>query len=350
MNKYQFSIGNLLIGNTAPISIQSMSDIKTERIDQNVALTNDLTKRGLEMMRFSVLDEKDALALKEIKRRVTVPIVSDIHFSPKLAFLSLESGVDKIRINPGNFPSLPLLRNLIQECKQRNVAIRIGINAGSLNAYRGKTENPVDDMLLSLSDTLKVFEEENFTHLVLSLKTSDPKTIEELYSKAYERYPYPLHIGLTESGLSLNGSIRSTYALTNLLRKGIGDTIRISLADKRVEEIRACKELLKLTGRRKNVPTLIVCPSCGRTLIDLKEVANLVQDKLDYVNKDIKVAVMGCPVNGIGEAKDADYGIAGSGKKDVYLYFEKGKEVGLFEKDEAVRRLFDSIDDKSPEN
>ncbi len=346
MDKYQFTIGNLPIGKDVPISIQSMSDIKTEHIEENIALTNELSLCGLQMMRFSVLDEKDALALKEIKRQVDVPIVSDIHFLPKLAFLSLESGVDKIRINPGNFPSLSLLRELIHQCKKRNVAIRIGVNAGSLNAYRGKTNSPVDDMLLSLSDSLKVFKEENFTHLVLSLKTSDPDEIKELYTKAYDLYPYPLHIGLTESGLSLNGAIRTTYALTDLLKKGIGDTIRISLADSRKQEIRACKELLKLTGRRKDVPTLIVCPSCGRTLIDLKEVANRVQDKLDYVNKDVKVAVMGCPVNGIGEAKDADFGIAGSGKKDVYLYFENGKEIGLYEKEEAIRLLFESIDKK----
>ncbi len=346
MNKYQFYIGNLLIGKDAPISIQSMSDIKTERVEDNIRQTNDLTKRGLEMMRFSLLDEADAYALKEIKKNVSVPIVSDIHFSPKLAFLSLESGVDKIRINPGNFPSLSLLRNLIDDCKKRNVAIRIGINAGSLNAYKGKCQDRVEDMLFALSDTLKVFEEENFTHLVLSLKTSDPDLIEELYTKAYERYPYPLHVGLTESGRKLGGAIRSTYALTNILKKGIGDTIRISLADDRKEEIRACKELLKLTRRRDNVPTLIVCPSCGRTLIDLKEVSEIVEERLDFVNKDIQVAVMGCPVNGIGEAKDADFGIAGSGKKDVYLYFEKGKEIGLFDKEEAINHLFAAIEKK----
>ena len=344
MNKYQFYIGNLLIGNHAPISIQSMSDIKTERVEDNVLLTNDLAKRGLEMMRFSVLNEKDAYALKEIKKQVNIPIVSDIHFSPKLAFLSLESGVDKIRINPGNFPSLSLLRDLINECKTKNVAIRIGINAGSLNAYRGKCSNTVDDMLFALSDTIKVFEEENFTHLVLSLKTSNPDLIEELYTKADERYPYPLHVGLTESGRKLNGAIRSTFALTNILKKGIGDTIRISLADDRKEEVRACKELLKLTKRREDIPTLVVCPSCGRTLIDLKEVSEIVEDRLDFVNKDIQVAVMGCPVNGIGEAKDADFGIAGSGKKDVYLYFEKGKEIGLFDKEEAINRIFKAIE------
>ena len=217
MNKYQFTIGDVTIGGNNPISIQSMSDIKTENISENIALTNDLAKRGLQLMRFSVLDEKDALALKVIKKNVAVPIISDIHFSPKLAFLSLESGVDKIRINPGNFPSLSLLRELIRECKRRNVAIRIGVNAGSLNAFKGKTKSRADDMLLALDDTLKVFQEEDFTHLVLSLKSSDPDLTEELYLKAYEKYPYSLHVGLTESGLSLNGSIRSTYALTKIL-------------------------------------------------------------------------------------------------------------------------------------
>lgn len=344
MNHISFYIGNKLIGSNNPPLIQTMSDIKTSLVKENIILTNDLSKRGLDMMRFSVLDEEDARALAIIKKSVSIPIIADIHFSSVLAHLSLDANVDKIRINPGNFPSLSSLRDLINEAKDKDIAIRIGVNSGSLNKFKGKTSSTEDDILLSLDETLQVFKDEGFEKLVLSLKTSDPQILENLYRKAYEKYPYPLHIGLTESGLPILGAMRSTYALANLLSDNIGDTIRISLAGDRKDELRACKEILKLTGRKKDIPTMIVCPGCGRTLIDLKECANLVQERLDFINKNITVAVMGCPVNGIGEAKDADLGIAGSGKENIYLLFEKGKELGLYQKQEAIAKLFELIE------
>ncbi len=343
MTRTSFHIGNLPIGDSNPISIQSMSDIKTENVKANIVLTEQLRDIGLQMMRFSVLDEKDAYALKEIKHAVHVPVVADIHFNLKLAFLALASGVDKIRINPGNYNGEALLRNLIRDCKEKGVAIRIGINSGSLARYQKKTESDSEAFLLALEETVAIFREENFDHLVLSVKSTDPKMTSHLAHLAYSHYPYPLHIGLTESGTPLIGAIRSTYALASLLEEGIGDTLRISLQGSRIGEIRACKELLSLTGRRKNLPTLIVCPGCGRTQIDLSEVAEEVQSLLDHVNKPYQVAVMGCPVNGIGEAKSADCGIAGSGKENVYLYFEHGHEVGLFTKEEALRHIKDYL-------
>ncbi|MFA6829558.1 MAG: (E)-4-hydroxy-3-methylbut-2-enyl-diphosphate synthase [Bacilli bacterium] len=344
MNKLSFSIGNKIIGSGHDILIQSMSDRKTSDIDYNVKLTSDLEKMGLDMMRFSVLDHEDALLIGEIKKQVNIPIIADIHFDYTLALQSIQSGVDKIRINPGNIGGEVRLRQVINACREKNIPIRIGVNSGSLNAYRGKTDNQADDFLLAMDETISVFESENFENLVLSLKSSSPSLSEELYLKANERYKYPLHIGLTESGYGTIGSIKSAVTLFPLLSKGIGDTIRVSLADERKEEMRAVKTLLGLSGRKSNIPELIVCPSCGRTQIDLKPIAREVNDHLDYVFKNIKVAVMGCPVNGIGEAKDADYGIAGSGKKDVYLLFSKGKPLGLYNKKEAVARLFSLID------
>ncbi|MFA6861396.1 MAG: (E)-4-hydroxy-3-methylbut-2-enyl-diphosphate synthase [Bacilli bacterium] len=343
-NRISFNIGNKVIGNNHPILIQSMGDMKTTHVKELVAETNDLAKMGMDMMRFSILDFADCEALKDIKSQVNIPIIADIHFDYRFALKAIDCGADKIRINPGNIGSLANLRAVIEKCKERNVPIRIGVNSGSLNKFRGKTSSQVDDVLLAMDETVEVFRQENFSHLVLSLKTSNPIHLAELYEKAYSRYPYPLHIGLTESGYGTEGCIKSSYALIPLLKEGIGDTIRVSLADDRREEIRACKTLLKVCGLKKDIPDFVVCPTCGRTQIDLKPLSRLISSHLDYVHKDIKVALMGCPVNGIGEAKDADYGIAGSGKKDVYLLFQKGTPMGLFKKDEALKKLFSLID------
>lgn len=343
MKRTSFQIGTKTIGDGG-ILIQSMGDRKTTSVDYLVSQTKDLERMGLDMMRFSVLDKDDARALGDIRRNVDIPIIADIHFDTGLALLAIESGADKIRINPGNVNSESGLRKVIALAKEKGIAMRIGLNSGSLNRYKGKGKDPVDDYFLALDATLAIFREMAFDHIVLSLKTSSPERTYALYRRAYEKYPYPLHIGLTESGFGVMGSVKSAIALERLLSEGIGDTIRISLADDRREEVRACKTLLKSLGLRKDLPELVVCPTCGRTLIDLKEISREVARRLDYVFKPVKVAVMGCPVNGIGEAKDADYGIAGSGKKDVYLLFAKGHPLGTYEKEEALDRLFSFID------
>ena len=345
MKRLQFAIGSKMIGEGHPCLIQTMGDQKTDKVDYAVSLTNRLSKMGLDMMRFSVLDKNDAFALKEIKEKTLIPIIADIHFDYTFALMAMEAGVDKIRINPGNIGGEANLRLVIQEAKKRNIPIRIGVNSGSLNKYRGKTASKADDILLALDETLEVFREEGFEKIVLSLKSSNPHDLEEVYTKAYEKYPYPLHLGLTESGYSTNGCIKSALGVFPLLSKGIGDTLRVSLADDREEEIRACKTLLRLAGRRKDIPDLVVCPTCGRTLVDVKPISRLVQAKLDTVFSDVQVAVMGCPVNGIGEAKDADYGIAGTGIKDTYLLFSKGKVLGQYQKEEALEKLFKMIDE-----
>lgn len=339
MKRISFNIGNKMIGEGYPCLIQSMSDIKTSNIEDNIALTEFLAKRGLDMMRFSVLDEKDANALKEIKKNTSVPIIADIHYSFDFAIKAIESGVDKIRINPGNMKSRSELLNVIHLAKEKNIAIRIGINSGSIDT------NDVESTLLAMDDTISVFKEEGFDKLVLSLKSSDPVATQKLYEAGYERYPYPLHLGLTESGPLTTGLVRSTVSIYPLLSKGIGDTLRISLSDDRIHEVRACKEILKLSGRRTDIPTLIVCPGCGRTVGDLESLRETVQDYLDQVNKNITVAVMGCPVNGIGESKNADIGISGTGFKDSYLLFRHGDTIGTFNKTEALNRLFTFINE-----
>ena len=344
MNKMVFNIGKKIIGD-GNVLIQSMSDKKTDDIDYQIKLTNDLEKMSLDMMRFSILDENDAIALKEIKKNTNIPIIADIHYDYRLALLALDNDVDKIRINPGNIGSDAGLREIINACKEKNIPIRIGVNSGSLNKYLHKTSSFEDDYLLAIDETINIFKSEGFDKLVLSLKSSDPNKLAKLYTKAYEKYPYPLHIGLTESGFGSAGIIKSAYSLIPLLSQGIGDTLRVSLTANRVEEVRACKQILKLANRIKNVPNLITCPGCGRTLINLKEVASYVESILDYVNKDITIAVMGCPVNGIGEAKDADIGITGSGRKDEYIIFEKGKQVGpAYQLNEALSLIKEKIE------
>lgn len=332
-----FYIGNKLIGDSS-ILLQSMGDRKTSDVNYAIKLTNDLEKMGLDMMRFSILDKEDAISLKKIKEKVSIPIIADIHFDLTLAFLAIENGADKIRINPGN-TSTSLLNEFIALVKEKDIPIRIGVNSGSLNKYLTKTSDFEEAYFLALDEVIDSFKSLGFDKLVLSLKNSDVKKTYSLYTKAYARYPYPLHLGLTESGFSTSGVIRSTIAMYPLIKDRMCSTIRLSLADERKEEVRALKVLLKEAGIRSNLPTLIVCPTCGRTQVDVKELARVVQNKLDYVFKDVKIAIMGCPVNGIGEGKDADFGLAGSGKKDIYVAFKKGKSIGLYNRDDALSLL-----------
>ena len=341
MKKLIFNIGNKTIGDGG-ILIQSMSDRKTSLIEENISLTNSLEELSLDMMRFSILDEDDLNALIEIKKKVNIPIIADIHYNYLYAIKAMKNHADKVRINPGNIGSESNLREVIKTAKEMNIPLRIGVNSGSLNKYKGKTSSKIDDYLLALDETLEIFKQENFEKIVLSLKSSDVDMTTQLYRRAYEKYPYPLHIGLTEAGRALEGAIKSTVALFPLLKDGIGDTIRVSLAEKREYEIRACKTLLKCAGRIK-VPSLTVCPTCGRTLVDVKELSDRIQLILDRTNKDIHVACMGCPVNGIGEAKDCDIGITGSGLKDLYILFSRGKEIGRYKKEEALKKIEEYI-------
>lgn len=343
MKRIAFLIGNKRIGQGHPVLIQTRNRKKTSHVKENRKELLPLIPRGLDLLRFSVLDRPDALAFSKRKKIYPIPLIADIHYNPLLAFLAIENGADKVRINPGNFLDRPRLLKLIHLCKEKGIPLRIGVNSGSLNFYKGKGKDHIDDYFLALEDTLQVFKEEGFTHLVLSLKSSSVEKTIVLYQKAYSLYPYPLHVGLTEAGFSLLGARKSTAALLPLLKEGIGDTLRVSLAGDRKEEIRACKELLKLSGKRKDVPDLILCPGCGRRAYDRKPIAEEILSYLDHVGKDRKIAIRGCPVNGLGEAKDSDFGLAGTGRKDRLLFFAKGKEIGVFETKEAIERLKKAI-------
>lgn len=337
MSKIKFNIGNKYIGENS-VLIQSMSDIKTSQVEKNIELTDHLQEIGCDMMRFSLLDHEDIDAIKEIKQNVSIPVIADIHYSYSFAIDVVDKGVDKIRINPINMKDERYLPKLIKSCKERGVAIRIGINEGSF--VKEKSED-----LFSYTDRmLKIFESYDFNRIVLSFKSSSIDKTIDLYREASRRYDYPLHIGLTESGLPLTGSIYSASALIPLLKEGIGDTIRVSLSGCRDLEIKACKTILKIANRRDDIPRLIVCPTCGRTTGDIKEIADIIDKKLGLISKDIKVAVMGCPINGIGEAKDSDIGIAGTASKDRFMLFKDGISLGIYEKKEAIDRLFDYID------
>lgn len=339
-----FKIGNKTIGGDAPVLIQSMSDKKTSLVDYNVDLTNSLEKIGLDMMRYSVLDLEDAAALKEIKKRTKVPVVADIHFRPDLALAAIDAGVDKIRLNPGNIP-LEKVKSIRDRMKERGIALRIGVNSGSLGRYGKATVDNLDPFFFALDDMLQVFKEGSFDHIVLSLKDTDPEMTIALYEKAARLYPYPLHVGQTESGYGVAGAIRSAIALVPLLHDGIGNTIRISLSDDRKEEMVACRTLLAGMGLRNDVPVLITCPTCGRTQCDVSYEAREIDKYLTYnVHDDIHVAVMGCPVNGPGEAKNADIGLAGG--KNTYLVFVKGKPLKTLPAGPTALKEFIALLDK----
>ena len=337
----EFNIGNKKIGKNNPILIQTMSDIKTSDVENNIKLIDDCVKLGCDMIRFSVLDEEDCKALKEIKQHSKIPVIADIHFNYMFAIKALEANFDKIRINPGNF-SYRHLDELIEKLIEKNSCVRIGVNSGSLGKYeQNNTEiakqffNAVDEMLLP-------FKNKNFEKIVISCKHSNPNTTKLLYELIASHYDYPLHLGVTESGYGINGAIKTCVGLIPLLNEGLGNTIRISLSDSPQDEIVACKTLLGSLNLKKDIPTLISCPTCGRTQVNVKKFARLVEEKLKYVNKNISVAVMGCPVNGPGEAKNADIGIAGG--KNTFTLFRKGKVIATYEQEQALKEVFNLLE------
>lgn len=326
---YEVRVGNVTLGKNNKIAIQSMCNIKTEKVDEVVNQIYALEKEGCDIIRVSVLDEQDAHALKDIVNRIHIPLIADIHFSSKLAKLSILNGASKIRLNPGNLKNEEEIKEIIDLAKQYNVAIRIGVNSGSVDPNIMKENNyqmSTKIMLDSLDNYIKIFEKYNFHNLVLALKSSSPLITLECYREASKRYKYPLHIGVTETSIKDVGLIRSTIALAPLLIEGIGNTIRISLSDDPVEEIKAAKRLLHDLGLYDDYYTIISCPMCGRTTANTKDIATKAIELLDKYKLNITVACMGCVVNGIGEGMQADIGIACS-NKDNYVIFKKGKIV-----------------------
>lgn len=333
-------VKNLQIGGQNKVVIQSMTNTKTKDIKVTVKQILELEKVGCEIVRVACLDIEDAKAIKEIKSQINIPIVADIHFDYKIALEAIENGVDKIRINPGNIGSEDKVKAVVEACKQKNIPIRIGVNAGSLEKdllerYNGKPT--AEAMIESARRHIEILEKLDFFDICLSLKASDLDLCIKAYEIASEVFEYPLHIGITEAGTAFSGTIKSSIGLGILLRQGIGDTLRVSLSDDPVEEVKVAKEILKNCNLFHNSPTLVSCPTCGRTQINLIPIAKEVEEFLQTLNSDITVAVMGCAVNGPGEARNADIGIAGGVNEG--LLFKKGVIIKKINQDEIVEIL-----------
>lgn len=307
------AVGNTAIGGGAPITVQSMLNVPAHDIEGNVNQAIALEKAGCEIVRVSVPDKKTLDTVYAIKDAISIPLVADIHFDWRLAIESIEAGVDKIRINPGNIGDSIRVKAVADACSAKNIPIRIGVNSGSLEKHiLEKYGSPTPEaMVESGLYHISLLEKFDFNNIVLSLKSSDTQRMYDAYTLAAEKCRYPLHLGVTEAGTERTGIIKSSAGIGGLLLRGIGDTVRISLTDDPVKEVTAAKELLKALGLRKGGIRFVSCPTCGRTSIDLIGLANAAQDRLADVNKDITVAIMGCVVNGPGEAREADIGIAG---------------------------------------
>ncbi|HIX82099.1 MAG TPA: flavodoxin-dependent (E)-4-hydroxy-3-methylbut-2-enyl-diphosphate synthase [Candidatus Erysipelatoclostridium merdavium] len=332
-------VGNLTIGGNNDVIIQSMTNTKTHDVEATVKQIQDLTAAGCQLVRLAVLDQRDALAIKDIKNRVDVPLVADIHFDYRLALQAIESGIDKIRINPGNIGSIDKVKQVVTACKEHRIPIRIGVNGGSLEkdilAKYGKPT--AEGMIESAKKHVEILESLDFHDICISLKSSSTLLTIEAYKLASETFDYPLHLGVTEAGTKLSGTIKSSLGIGTLLYQGIGNTIRVSLSDSPVEEIKVAKTLLKELGLIKNVPTLVSCPTCGRIQYDLIPVAKEIEDFLNTINADITVAIMGCAVNGPGEAKHADIGIAGGVNEGLLI--KKGEIIRKVKQSDMVEEL-----------
>lgn len=339
LNTRKVMVGNVQIGGENRVSIQSMCNTKTKDIDATVNQILDLEKAGCEIIRVACLDLEDAKAIKQIKEEIHIPIVADIHFDYQIALEAINAGVDKVRINPGNIGSKEKVKAVVDECKNKKIPIRIGVNAGSLEKdLLEKYGKPTAEaMVESAKRHVDILEELEFYDIVISLKASDLDLCIKAYELASKEFNYPLHLGITEAGTEFSGTVKSSIGLGVLLREGIGNTIRVSLSDDPIKEIRVAKEILKDCNLYKKTPTLIACPTCGRTQIDLIPIAKEMEDFLQTIESNIKVAVMGCVVNGPGEAREADIGIAG-GKAEAVL-FKKGEIIKKIPQNQIVEVL-----------
>ncbi len=309
----EISIGGVRIGAGHSIAIQSMTNTKTEHVVDTVEQIQKLTQAGCDIVRVAVPTMEAAKAVAEIKKQITIPLVADIHFDYKLAIAAVENGADKIRINPGNIGSEDRIRAVVDKCREKNIPIRVGVNSGSLEKpllekYGGVTPEALVESAL---DKVRIIEEMGYENLVISIKSSDVLNCIHAHEILANRTDYPLHVGITESGTVFSGGLKSAVGLGNILYQGIGDTIRVSLTGDPVEEIRAANIILKALGLKRGGISVVSCPTCGRTQIDLIGLATSVEQMVQEFDLDIKVAVMGCVVNGPGEAKEADIGIAG---------------------------------------
>jgi (E)-4-hydroxy-3-methylbut-2-enyl-diphosphate synthase len=337
-------VGNLTIGGSNELFIQSMTTTKTHDVEATVAQIKQLTEAGCQVVRVACPDERAAYAIGEIKKQIEIPLVVDIHFDYRLALIAIEQGADKIRINPGNIGKRERVEEVVKAAKEKGIPIRIGVNAGSLERHiLQKYGYPTaEGMVESALHHIKILEDLDFHDIIVSLKASDVQLAIEAYRKASEAFDYPLHLGITESGTQFAGSIKSAAGLGTLLSMGIGNTLRVSLSADPVEEIKVARELLKVFGLSSNAATLISCPTCGRIEIDLISIANEVEEYISHIKAPIKVAVLGCAVNGPGEAREADIGIAGA--RGEGLLFMNGETVRKVPEETMVDELKKEID------
>ena len=332
-------VRDVQIGGQNKVVIQSMCNTKTKDIEATVKQILELEKVGCEIIRVACLDIEDAKAIKDIKEKINIPIVADIHFDYKIALAAIEAGVDKIRINPGNIGDEEKTKAVVDACKINKIPIRIGVNAGSLEKeLLEKYGKPCSDaMIESAKRHVEILEKLDFYDIAISLKASNLDMCVEAYEKAAKEFKYPLHLGITEAGTAFSGTIKSSIGLGVLLRQGIGDTIRVSLSDNPIEEIPVCKEILKNCNLFFKSPKLVSCPTCGRIGYDLIPIAKEIEKFLQGIESDITVAIMGCAVNGPGEAREADIGIAGGNGEGIL--FKKGEIIRKIPEENIVEEL-----------
>ena len=332
-------IGDVCIGGGSPVAIQSMTNTRTEDVEATVAQSLELERAGCQIIRCAVPTMEAAQALAKIKKKIHIPLVADIHFDYRLAIAAIENGADKIRINPGNIGARERVQAVVDKAKEHQVPVRVGVNSGSLEKplvekYKGVT---AEGLVESAMDKVHMIEEMGYDNLVVSIKSSDVMMCVKAHELIADRCQYPLHVGITESGTLLAGNIKSSIGLGLILNQGIGDTIRVSLTGDPVEEIKSAKLILKTLGLRKGGIEVVSCPTCGRTKIDLIGLANQVEQMAADIPLDIKVAVMGCVVNGPGEAKEADIGIAGGIGEGLLI--KKGQVVKKVKEDQLLETL-----------
>ncbi len=337
------SVGNVCIGGNNPIVVQSMTNTDTRDISSTVKQINNLSDSGCELVRVAVINQEAALAIREIKAKISIPLIADIHFDYRLALQSIESGADGLRLNPGNIGSIDAIKRVVFQARERSIPIRIGVNSGSLEKdILKKYGTPTADALVeSALRHVRILENLDYDLIKISVKSSDVKLMVEGYRLLAKEVEYPLHLGVTEAGTVLRGTVKSAVGLGILLSEGIGDTIRVSLTGPPETEVFIGYEILSALGLRKRGLELISCPTCGRCQVNLIAMAEEVERRLAWVDKPIKVAVMGCPVNGPGEAKHCDVGIAGGNKKG--LVFRKGKIIANAPQEKLVDLLEEEI-------
>ncbi len=337
----EVSIGKIKIGGENPISVQSMLSIPSYEIEKNILQAIELKNAGCDILRVAVPDKESIKLIDSLKNSVDIPLVADIHFDYKLAIESVYAGIDKIRINPGN-TSKENIKKLTKVCKEKNIPIRVGINSGSLEKYLVSNPNRSEAMCKSALDSIKILESCDFDNIVVSLKSSDVKSCVEAYNLMSQMCNYPLHLGVTETGTKFMGTIKSSIGIGSLLLNGIGDTIRVSLTDNPVEEVKCGIGILKSLNLYNKGINIISCPTCGRTRINLIDIATKAEKMFEKNKSNLKVAIMGCAVNGPGEAKEADIGIAGA--DGLGVIFKKGKVIKTVKESDLLLELKKEID------